>query len=149
MILRIGEINLLEIFNEGWFGSSIGLLGLIVGIVGLVFYMKSKIGTRPKCYMRTTPLIGESEQELPPEVNILFGANCVPRVSLTHLYFWNDGQETVNGSQILKDDPVRFSFSDSHEILKAHVAKVTRSVNKINVTVPSEKKMKLYYLLIF
>lgn len=130
----------MEILNQSWFGALVGLLGLLVGIAGLVLYVKSRIGARPMCLMRTMRLIGKSEQKLSPEIQIVFGGYSVPRLSLTHLYFWNGGQETVHGSQIVHDDPLRFSFPPADEILKAHVAKSTRPVNKVSVEVLPGKK---------
>jgi hypothetical protein len=60
-----------DLLNQGWVGSVIGLLGLIVGVAGLYLYFKSKIGPRLACQMRSLRLIAKEEQELPSDVQIL------------------------------------------------------------------------------
>jgi hypothetical protein len=134
---------MIEFLNQGWFGSVVGLLGLIVGVVGLVLYLKSKIGARPMCLLKTLRLLGRSEQRLPPQVQVLFEEANVPRLNLTHVYLWNGGQETIHGSQIVQDDPLRCVFEESDDggqILKADVANVTRLVNKFVVQVASDQR---------
>lgn len=119
-------------------------MGLIVGVIGLVLYLKSRIGARPMCLMKTLRLLGKIEQQLPPEVQILYQGGSVPRLSLTHVYIWNGGRETILGSQIVQDDTLRCVFPQTnlgdHRILKANVASVTRLVNKFTVQIHPEKK---------
>ncbi len=131
---------MVELLNQGWFGSLVGLTGLIIGVTGLILYRNSKIGAKPTCQTRGLGLIGKDEQELPSEVVISFKGKNVPRLTLTRIYFWNDGKETILGNQIVEDDPLRCDFDSADEILKAHVASVTRKVNKFAVSIPDDAK---------
>lgn len=90
--------------------------------------------------MKTIRLIGKGDQELPEEVKILYKGNEVPRLSLTRAYFWNSGKASIGGEQMVKDDPLRFTFDGSDEILKAHIATSSRDVNKFSVAVPPDSK---------
>lgn len=121
-----------DLLNQGWVGTLIGLLGLLVGVAGLILYMKSKIGPRPACQMRSIRLIGKEEQELPTDVRILFQNTDVPRLTLTKIWFWNCGTETIRGTHVVEDDPLRCSFDKDDRILAIHVAAVTRLVNKFS-----------------
>jgi hypothetical protein len=125
---------MLEILNQGWCGSLIGFAGVVIGIVGLLLYRASRIKGKPMCQMRSFRLIGKEEQELPDEVDIRFGEESVPRLTLTNIILWN-GQETITADQIVQDDPIRLEFPSGDRILKAHVASVTRAVNKCAVVV--------------
>ena len=129
---------MVELFNQGWLGSLLGLLGFIFGLIGLILYRNSKIGARPTCHLKSLRLIGKEEQELPQEVEIQYKDISVPRLTLTQVYLWNDGKEIVQGNQVVEDDPLRFEFDASDEILKAHVGTVTRDVNKVHVDVLSD-----------
>lgn len=80
-------------------------------------------------------LIGKEEQELPSEITILYKNNQVPRLTLTKFWIWNDGTETINGDQIVKDDQIMLSFAESDQILSANVAAFTRAVNKVRVLI--------------
>lgn len=131
---------MIDILNQGWFGSLLGFLGLIVGLIGIILYRSSRIGGRPSCQMKTLRLIGKRDQELPEEVKILYKGEEVPRLSLTHVYFWNSGKESIGGEQMVGDDPLRFAFDGSDEILKAHIAMFSRDVNKFSVAVPPDSK---------
>jgi hypothetical protein len=128
-----------EFLNQGWVGSIIGLLGLVVGAIGLFLYYKSKIGSRPICQMRGLRLIGKEEQELPSEMKILYANSEVPRLTLTRIWFWNAGTETIEGSQVVQDDPIRFTFEKDDVILTANVAAHTRTINKCQISIPPER----------
>jgi hypothetical protein len=128
-----------ELFNQGWFGSLIGLLGLSVGLIGLLLYFNGKIGARPTCQMRSLRLLGKEEQALPPEIKIHFKSKNIPRLTLTTIFLWNGGKESIRGNQIVQDDPLRCEFEPSDEILKAKVAACTRAVNKVALQIPASK----------
>lgn len=124
-----------NLFNQGW----VGLLGLIVGLIGLLLYFKGRIGARPTCQMRSLRLLGKEEQALPPEVEIHFKQKNIPRLTLTRVYLWNGGKESMRGSQIVQDDPLRCEFEPSDEILKAQVAACTRPFNKVTLQTPDAR----------
>lgn len=92
--------------------------------------------------MQTLKLIGKAEQALPPEVDINFQGKSVPRLALTEVYLWNAGKQMIRRDQIVEDDPLRCEFESGDEILKAHVAAVTRTVNKLTVSVSQAAKYK-------
>jgi len=123
--------------NDSIWGSIFGLLGFIVGVLGLILFIKSRVRAKPTCYMEFLRLIGEEPQALPKEIKIVFNDAPVPRVSLVTAYFWNDGRETLYGRQIVEDDPLRFEFAVPSEVLKAHVVSCTREVNKFRVETAS------------
>ncbi len=133
---------MIELFNQGWFGSLTGLLGFVVGLIGIILYLRSRIGGRPTCLMETLRLISMGTQELPEEVKILYKGDEVPRLSLTHAYFWNSGKATIGSEQMVENDPLCFTFDGSDEILKADIATSDRYVNKFSVTVPPDSKNK-------
>lgn len=134
---------MLEIISQGWFGSIVGLSGLVVGVIGILLYRNTKIGPIPTCQLRSLRLLGKEEQELPPEVEIRYKNKEVPRLTLTSAYFWNAGKTMMRGNQIVEDDPLRYEFDPSDEILKAHVATSTKPANKVTVRAADNHKHTL------
>lgn len=134
---------MLEIINQGWFGSIVGLLGVVVGVIGILLYRNMKIGPIPTCQLRSLRLLGKEEQELPPEVEIRYKNKEVPRLTLTSAYLWNAGKTMMRGNQIVEDDPLRYEFDPSDEILKAHVATSTKPANKVTVREADNQKHTL------
>jgi len=124
---------MLQFLNQSWVGSLFGFSGLIVGIIGIILYRRSKIGPRLGCFLKTLNLISKEKQELPKEVDILYKKRNVSRLSLATVYFWNSGKETIRGEQIVKKDALRLEFEPFDQILKAHIATRTREANQVAV----------------
>lgn len=130
----------MEVLGEGWFNSLVGLLGLGVGTIGIILYLRSRIGPRPKCLKRGISLIGHEAQQLPQEVSVKFGNHDVPRLALATIYFWNGGKETLRGDQVVETDPLCYRFEPEDQVLKARVVSKTREVNNVTVSVPPESR---------
>ena len=131
---------MLDFFNLGWVGSIIGLLSLTIGAVGIILYIKSRIGPRPACQMSSIRLIGKEEQSLPEDIKIVFQGKEVPRLTITRLWIWNSGKETIYGDRIVEDDPLRCEFESDTQILQMNIVKPTRAVNKFTVTLQPRKQ---------
>jgi hypothetical protein len=62
-----------DLLNQSWFGSVLGIIGVLIGVVGLAvayyLYYASKIGARLVYQVKSSKLIGH-EQKLPEEVSI-------------------------------------------------------------------------------
>lgn len=114
-------------FGQGWLGSLVGIVGLIVAII---LYRASRIGPRPVYQLRALRLIEKEKRILPEQVEILFGGRSIPRLTMTHVILWNSGKATLDGKNIVTDDPLRLEFSKESEVLRVRVPKVTREVNK-------------------
>lgn len=116
-------MSVIEILNQGWIGALIGLVGVIFAIYQIV----RRLGAKPSYQYDGQLLISNGRGLLPNEVSVLFNGAAVPRISMTYIVFWNDGQSTIRGSDILDTSPVTFSFKDA-QILKAEIIRVTRDV---------------------
>lgn len=134
---------MLGLLNQPWFGSIVGIAGLIFAVVGLLSYRAARIGARPVYFQRARQLIGKKEQELPEEVEITFNGHAVPRLTSTQCFFWNAGKSPISGADIVPGDPLRLEFDEGDEIVKARVVRTTRSVNNIQVDSPAKSHRAL------
>lgn len=135
------------LFSQGWLGSLFGIIGIVIA---LLLYRASRIGPRPAYQLRALRLIGKEKQALPEEVEIIFRGRSVPRLTMTHLILWNSGKATLDGKNIVVDDPLRLEFSERAEVLRVRVLRVTRESNKftanINSGSPNEVTCSFDYL---
>ncbi len=114
------------LLNPGWVSSLIGLGGLIAAII---LYRASRIGARPTYQSRGIKLIGK-EAELPQDVDILFQGTPVPRLTMTHVVFWNSGKVLCRGNDVVTEDPIRCEFGADAVVLRVRVLKSTRPAIK-------------------
>lgn len=128
-------MEFLEAISPGWVGSLIGILGLIGLVITYFLYRASRIGPRPVYKYQALRLIGESEQELPEDITILFRNKKLQRLTKTHIILWNSGKTILNGENIVADDPLRLEFSEDSEVLSARLLNFTRQANKFTVNI--------------
>lgn len=126
-------MEFLEAISPGWVGSLIGILGLTGLVITYFLYRASRISPRPVYKYQALRLIGGSKQELPEDITILFRDKKVQRLTKTHIILWNSGKTTLNGENIVADDPLRLEFSEDSEVLSARVLNFTRQANKLTV----------------
>ena len=135
-------------FSQGWVGALLGILGGL--LIAFFFYRASRIGPRPSYQFKALRLIAENERALPEEVEILFKGMSVPRLTKTHVVFWNSGKAMLDGKQIVDVDPLRLEFSKDAQVLRARIVKATRETNefevKINDKSPNEVVCSFDYL---
>lgn len=128
-------MEFLKVLNLGWVGSLIGLVGLIGLVITFFLYRASRVGPRPAYQYQALRLIGREEQTLPEEVTIHFRDKKVQRLTKTRIILWNSGRATLNGKNIVADDPLRLEFSEDSEVLSAQVLNFTRQANKFTVNI--------------
>jgi hypothetical protein len=59
------------------------------------------------------------------------------QLTMTHIILWNSGKATLDGKNIVIDDPLRLEFNKPGEILKVRVLKSTRESNKFKAELNS------------
>ncbi|EDX70090.1 conserved hypothetical protein [Bacillus cereus NVH0597-99] len=126
-----------DFFNQGWVGSLIGVIGILIAIVT---YRKSKIGQRLVYQSSATKIIGKN-RNTPEEIQIYFRGNEVPRVIKTSLVIWNSGNETIKSSHITKEDPLRIQIEQSESIISYRILKETRRTNKVDLVLDKENEL--------
>ena len=116
--------------SEPWIGPVLGVLGLLAAYY---FYRKSQRRLSLGYQRSEIAIVGGGSTTFPSDLQILFGERVVPRVTSTRLILWNNGNETIQGSQILAADPLRVETSQGEVILQAKVIKRTRAVNNVTL----------------
>lgn len=122
--------NVIDFLNNGWVGSTIAILGIVIGVLIAIWSsFVSRIGGRPVYQYRSLRLIGTNYSAMPSDVEVRFKGQIVNRLTKTEVVIWNSGNQTINGAAIVLNDPLRFEFGNGSRILDVSVLRVTRDVN--------------------
>jgi hypothetical protein len=128
-------------FSQNW----VGILGILAGLlIALYFYRASRIGPRPSYQLKALRLIAKEQRALPEEVEIFFKGISVPRLTKTHIIFWNSGRAMLDGKQIVDTDPLRLEFGKDAQVLRAHIAKPTNKTNKFEIKINDKSPNEVF-----
>ena len=130
--------------NQNWIGSLIGIIGFCVAIVGiLVGFYYSKRDPKPVYQYWSRRILGKDEDNLPQDVSVKFKGIEVNRLNRTTLIFWNDGTKVLNGSDIVKTDPLIISYPKGSKILSYQILRQTKDANGFSLKFASHKRNEL------
>jgi hypothetical protein len=124
---------LFEFFNQGWVGSTIGIIGTLIGVVSLLYSYFSKKKASPSFQKESSRLIGHKNNELPGEIRVFYQEIPLSRLTRSTFIFWNDGNETLSKEDITSGDPIAISVANDERILSFQVTKLSRKINNIQV----------------
>lgn len=117
-----------------WVGVGVGVLGVLLGII---LYYRSKERPRLAIFSHGMNVVGAASDAL-GDVEVRFRGTPVPRVSSTSVILWNAGNATLDAKDAVERDPLRIEVPAGASILRAVVAKETRSVLAATVAQPDE-----------
>ena len=121
----------LNVLAPGWVGSMIGIVGVVIAAV-TYFLTRQRIVF---CYRQTGErLLGLSEAGLPKDFTVQYQGANIPRLTRTLVAFWNDGERSIAGDDVVSTDPLRVCFPDGSQVLAATVLKQTREVCQVKAS---------------
>jgi len=77
---------------------------------------------------RGVRLLGHAESKLPKEVSVQYRGSDIPRLTRSVVVLWNDGEKTISGADIVKEDPIRIDTGDDSSIVACTLLKAARPV---------------------
>lgn len=78
-------------------------------------------------------LLGSAADTLPPLINVLYDGISIPRLTKTLVIIWNNGENTINGADIVPKDPLRLQVGSDGEILSISLLKTSRAVTDFQI----------------
>lgn len=110
----------------------LGWLGTLLGIGGLVFAFFTYVWTRRRTKLAYVffgeHLLGSATDALPSAIDVQYDGTSIPRLSKTQIIIWNNGENTITGTDIVLKDPLRLQVGDDGRILSVSVIKTSRDV---------------------
>lgn len=130
-----------EFLSPGWVGSLIGLVGIAAAAIT---YFLTRQRTRLSFRYTGERLLGLSIDGLPPGITVQYRGDDIARLTRTLLVFWNAGEKTILGGDVITSDPLRLLFPDDCRVLTASVLKETRAVSETKTTLDAERPNEVH-----
>jgi hypothetical protein len=121
--------GLREALNQNWLSTTVGLIGLIVGSIGIFLAFSFRPRPRLAAQVNSLELVGVDDAVLPNEIEFLYRGKKVPKVTLSRIAIWNIGNTTLRGDQIVESDPLRVVMAEGSNLLEVGILNRTREVN--------------------
>jgi len=114
----------------GWVGSILGIIGIVFGIV--THFLNRQRTKLVYCYS-SQRLLGHKDENLPNGITVQHHGTNIPRLSRSILVIWNEGEKTIHRDDLVKTDPLRIDMGEDGKVLTATLIKVSRDVNKLQL----------------
>lgn len=124
----------LSFLSPGWVGSLIGLAGLLAALIA---YLCSRKRTSLSFAYLGDHLLGSDSASLPQGISVQYQGVDIPRLTRSIIVLWNNGENTILGSDVVEADQLRFCVGSDGELLSTSILKATRSVNDFKIKSPS------------
>lgn len=119
---------------------AVGVLGIILAVA---FYHRTK---RTKCMSyahRSIPIFRDSAP-LVAKLQVQYDGKSTKNLTLTHVAFWNSGNETIRDIDLVSSDPLRITVEDG-SILDAELIYAAQKANGIATTALSSNSADLSF----
>jgi hypothetical protein len=114
--------QLKDIVQHPLFGI-LSFLGTILGVIlAIIFYRVSKREKKPYWSIGSNNLIEGFSSQV-PGLEISYNNQKVENLTVSKIVFWNDGKETIHGTDIAEADPLQIIARGNVKILDIKVLK--------------------------
>lgn len=116
---------------------TLGLAGIaILGIVlAILFYIKSRRYKLP-LYVIVSRNVIKNQTPLIPGLSVHFKGQEQNLVTVSHVWFWNQGNETINASDIVGAKPLAIHIAEGVDLLDVQIVKVVDNANGCKMGLP-------------
>lgn len=114
------------------------ILAIASVVISIFLYFKSKKIKEPTYLIKNFSIIDDSISVI-KELNIKYMAKDIKRLTISKISFWNNGRETIEGSDIAPADKLRIKMESDEEIISAKVILESRKANNINVNIENNE----------
>jgi hypothetical protein len=112
------------------------LIGAGIGaIISLLFYLLARNRSRINYQTSNLKIIGNLSLNLPQDFEVTLSGEKIESLYKSQIIIWNGGTTTIDGSNIVKDDPLRIVFSPNTKIFNIGIVGETRKINKFSFDV--------------
>ena len=114
-------------------------------ILAFIFYFKSKKVKKPRLESRSLNLLKESAEKI-EGLKITYLNENIPNITITKLAIWNDGNDTINKSDIASADPLLITAKDTVHILEYKIIYQKNECSLFDIEeIESGKKLKVTF----
>lgn len=84
---------------------------------------------RVRYTLRSLRIIEENPSPGLEDMHIIFDGERIPRLTKSIIAFWNDGNKSIRGGDVVALDPMRLLLPTHGKVLRIRLLRVTRDVN--------------------
>lgn len=118
----------------------VGFLGTLFGIFGLlasvVIYLRTRRFQQPTYQKRSIKWL-DVESFPHNEIKLTFRGKEIPRFTITHLAFWNSGNQTIRSSDFATTSPLCLRIPPTTEVFSIQVSACTAPEIRADIDSPS------------
>lgn len=117
-------MNWTEFASNPWVGFVGTLFGIIGVVLSITLYIRSRRLRRPTYYIRSIRWFDGNE--VPHnELTLMFRGHPISGFTITHIAFWNGGNEMFRASDFAQSSPLRLHIPDNFELFDVRIAAST------------------------
>ena len=117
-------------------GITIGIIGLIVGLIGLsltyVFYRKNLRIKIPLFTVENRGPTGVIPEDL-SELSFNYKGEEVKFFTVSRIAIWNAGKDTIHSTDVVESDPIQIVAEVGYKFLDANIRQVINSSNNFKI----------------
>jgi len=130
----------MSLFNNN---PALNLATLILAVLGIFFtayfYFRSRKSKAPTYTVRTINLVRDNLSKI-STLDILYSGKKINNLSISKIALWNDGQETINSTDIAPLKPLIIIINNEYDILDVGILFQKNDANNFNINISEDKK---------
>ncbi len=131
--------SLIEWLTNNPFLNLIFLILAIASVVISIFlYYIGKKNKEPTYLIKNFPIINDSISVI-KELNIKYMEQDIKRLTISKISFWNNGRQTIEGSDIAPADKLRIKLESGEKIISAKIILESKKANNISVNIENNE----------
>lgn len=132
--------NVSEFLNENSYITLIAFICTVASVIlAIYFYYKSIKKKKPTYTVRNINIINESIKYL-NSIHISFYNYKIDNLSISKIALWNAGKDTINHTDIAKNDKIRIVIDSKYEILDCSILYQKNPANSFEISISKNKK---------
>lgn len=129
-------MNWTEFASNPWVSLAGTLFGVIGIVISIVFFLRSRKVKRPTYYSRSMRWF-DGKQMPHDELTLLFRGRPISRFTITHIAFWNGGNDTFRALDFAKSSPLRLVIPNGVEVFDIRIIARTTESNGTILDTPT------------
>lgn len=128
-----------QIIGNPWVGFSGALIGVFGIIVSIIFYLRTRRYQKPTYFKRS--IRWYDGVNIPhKDISLMFQGKVIPRFTITHLAFWNAGNQTIREHDFAPASPLCLKIPEEIEVFDIRITAVT--ANEICANLETSKELE-------
>lgn len=117
-------MNWTQIIGDPWVGFIGTLFGVLGIIASVVFYFRTRRYQQP-AYYKSSIRWYDGANVPHKDIKLTFRGKTIPRFTITHLAFWNAGNQTIRERDFAPASPLGLEIPEGVEVFDVRITAVT------------------------